>query len=43
MMHGTRINFGWGRVVALTVLALVATVVPLPELARAVPARTSSR
>ena len=32
MMHGTRINFGWGRVVALTVLALVATVLPLPEL-----------
>lgn len=33
MMHGTRINFGWGRVVALTVLALAATVVPLPEVA----------
>jgi rod shape-determining protein MreD len=32
MMHGTRINFGWGRVVALTVVALAATVVPLPEL-----------
>ncbi len=32
MMHGTRTNFGWGRVVILTVLALVATVVPLPEL-----------
>ena len=32
MMHGTRINFGWGRVVVLTVLALVATVVPLPEM-----------
>lgn len=32
MMHGTRINFGWGRVVVLTVLALAATVVPLPEL-----------
>ncbi len=31
MMHGTRINFGWGRVVALTLLALAATVVPLPE------------
>jgi rod shape-determining protein MreD len=31
MMHGTRINFGWGRVVGLTVLALAATVVPLPE------------
>lgn len=31
MMHGTRINFGWGRVVLLTVLALAATVVPLPE------------
>jgi len=32
MMHGTRINFGWGRVVVITVLALAATVVPLPEL-----------
>jgi rod shape-determining protein MreD len=32
MMHGTRINFGWGRVAGLTVLALAATVVPLPEL-----------
>ena len=32
MMHGTRINFGWGRVSALTVLALAATVVPLPEM-----------
>ncbi len=32
MMHGTRINFGWGRVVVLTVIALAATVVPLPEL-----------
>lgn len=31
MMHGTRINFGWGRVVLLTVLALAATVAPLPE------------
>jgi rod shape-determining protein MreD len=32
MMHGMRINFGWGRVAALTVLALVLTVVPLPEI-----------
>lgn len=32
MMLGTRINFGWGRVIILTVLALAATVVPLPEL-----------
>jgi rod shape-determining protein MreD len=32
MMHGTRINFGWGRVVALTVLALALTIVPLPEM-----------
>jgi len=32
MMHGTRINFGWGRVAVLTVLALAATVVPLPEI-----------
>jgi rod shape-determining protein MreD len=32
MMHGTRINFGWGRVTALTVLALAATVVQLPEI-----------
>ncbi len=32
MMHGTRINFGWGRVLVLTVLALAATVLPLPEL-----------
>jgi len=32
MMLGTRINFGWGRVVLLTLLALAATVVPLPEL-----------
>jgi len=31
MMHGTRINFGWGRVIGLTVLALAATVAPLPE------------
>jgi rod shape-determining protein MreD len=31
MMHGTRIDFGWGRVVVLTVLALAATVLPLPE------------
>jgi rod shape-determining protein MreD len=30
-MHGTRIDFGWGRVVVLTVLALAATVLPLPE------------
>ena len=32
MMHGKRINFGWARVVVLTLLALAATVVPLPEL-----------
>jgi len=31
MMLGTRVNFGWGRVVVITVLALAATVVPLPE------------
>ena len=31
MMRGTRINFGWGRVIGLTVLALAATVAPLPE------------
>ena len=31
MMRGARINFGWGRVVVLTVLALAATVLPLPE------------
>jgi rod shape-determining protein MreD len=31
MMRGTRINFGWGRVVVLTVLALAATVAPLPD------------
>ncbi len=30
MMLGTRINFGWGRVAVLTVLALAATVIPLP-------------
>lgn len=32
MMHGTRTNFGWARVVVLTVLALAATVAPLPEI-----------
>jgi rod shape-determining protein MreD len=32
MMHGTRINFGWGRVLVVTILALAATVLPLPEL-----------
>jgi rod shape-determining protein MreD len=31
MMRGTRINFGWGRIVGLTVVALALTVVPLPE------------
>ncbi|HTL50904.1 MAG TPA: rod shape-determining protein MreD [Steroidobacteraceae bacterium] len=31
MMLGTRTNFGWGRVVALTILALAASVVPLPD------------
>lgn len=31
MMLGTRTNFGWGRVVGLTVLALAASVVPLPD------------
>jgi rod shape-determining protein MreD len=31
MMLGTRSNLGWGRVVGLTVLALAASVVPLPD------------
>ena len=31
MMFGTRTSFGWGRVVGLTVIALAATVAPLPE------------
>ncbi len=31
MMRGIGTNFGWGRVIGLTVLALAATVVPLPE------------
>ncbi|HWN07646.1 MAG TPA: rod shape-determining protein MreD [Steroidobacteraceae bacterium] len=31
MMIGTRTNFGWGRVVGLTVLALAASVAPLPS------------
>jgi rod shape-determining protein MreD len=31
MMRGTRSNFGWGRVVGVTILALAASVVPLPE------------
>ena len=31
MMLGTRTNFGWGRVVGLTILALAASVVPLPD------------
>src|SRR5688500_17369596 len=30
-MIGTRTNFGWGRVVGLTVLALAASVAPLPS------------
>jgi rod shape-determining protein MreD len=29
-MRGIRTNFGWGRVVGLTLLALAASVVPLP-------------
>jgi len=32
MMLGTRTNFGWGRVVGLTVLALAASVAPLPSM-----------
>ena len=32
MMLGTRTNFGWGRVVGLTVLALAASVAPLPAI-----------
>jgi rod shape-determining protein MreD len=31
MMHGRSTSLGWSRVIALTVLALAATVVPLPE------------
>jgi len=31
MMRGTRINFGWGRVIGLTILSLAATVAPLPS------------
>lgn len=31
MMLGIRTNLGWGRVVGLTVLALAASVVPLPD------------
>jgi rod shape-determining protein MreD len=31
MMRGSRTVFGWGRIVGLTVLALAATVAPLPE------------
>jgi rod shape-determining protein MreD len=31
MMRGTRISFGWGRVIILTVIALALTVAPLPE------------
>ena len=31
MMLGTRTNLGWARVVGLTVLALAASVVPLPD------------
>jgi cell shape-determining protein MreD len=30
MMRGKRSVFGWGRVVLLTVIALAASVVPLP-------------
>jgi rod shape-determining protein MreD len=32
MMHGTRTYFGWVRVAVVTVLALAATVAPLPEM-----------
>jgi len=32
MMIGTRTNFGWGRVVGLTLLALAAMVAPLPSM-----------
>jgi rod shape-determining protein MreD len=32
MMLGTRTNFGWGRVVGLTMLALAASVAPLPSI-----------
>ena len=31
MMRGSRTNFGWGRVVGLTVFALAASVAPLPS------------
>src|SRR5262245_52046283 len=31
MMRGSRTVFGWGRIVGLTVFALAASVVPLPE------------
>jgi rod shape-determining protein MreD len=31
MMRGTRTLFGWGRIVGLTLIALAATVAPLPE------------
>ena len=31
MMRGTRSVFGWGRVILLTILALAATVAPLPS------------
>ena len=31
MMRGTRSVFGWGRVIVLTILALAATVAPLPS------------
>jgi len=31
MMLGTRTNLGWGRVVGFTVLALAASIVPLPD------------
>jgi len=32
MRHVTRTNIGWGRVVGVTVLALAATIAPLPEI-----------
>ncbi len=31
MMRGSRMNFGWMRVVVITILALAAAVAPLPE------------
>jgi rod shape-determining protein MreD len=31
MMYGSRSNFGWGRILAVTICALAASVAPLPE------------